>query len=251
MVSDLTRDRTHAGISHDLVEAEFARSLHLLLNFVLLYANRNYSTMKVSALFLAVIGSTAAFAPTQNAAPRTSALSAVEDMVGINSKIGLFDPFGLADMGSDSTLAWFRAAELKHSRVAMLATAGYLAQASGLHFPGMLSVDEGVSFESLSAMKPFDAWEAVPEGGQQQIIGAILLTEIITESQGTHYTKGGDLPTVVFPPFTIGTNDAAKLRVRQDVELTNGRLAMIGIMSFVAAANVPGSVPFLEGNPMW
>ncbi len=75
-----------------------------------------------------------------------------------------FDPLGLADLGSDVTLSWFRASELKHGRVAMVATTGYLVQAAGFHFPGMLSSD--VSFESLSSMKPFDAWDAVPEGGE-------------------------------------------------------------------------------------
>lgn len=74
-----------------------------------------------------------------------------------------FDPFELADLGSDETLAWFRASELKHSRVAMLATTGYIVQAAGVHFPGMLSHD--VSFASLSSMKPLDAWDAVPELG--------------------------------------------------------------------------------------
>jgi hypothetical protein len=53
---------------------------------------------------------------------------------------------------------------LKHSRVAMLATTGYIVQASGYHLPGMLSKD--VSFESLSSLKPFDAWDAVPEAGK-------------------------------------------------------------------------------------
>ena len=74
-----------------------------------------------------------------------------------------FDPLGLATLGSDETFAWFRAAELKHSRCAMLAVTGYLVQGAGIHFPGMLSSD--VSFESLSAMKPLDAWSAVPDAG--------------------------------------------------------------------------------------
>jgi hypothetical protein len=38
---------------------------------------------------------------------------------------------------------------------------------------------------------------------------------------------------------------------KKDAELNNGRLAMISIMSFVAAANVAGSVPALTGNPMF
>lgn len=84
-------------------------------------------------------------------------------MVGSTQPIKNFDPLNLATLGSDETLAWFRAAELKHSRVAMLATTGYLVQAAGLHFPGMLSKD--VSFELLSTMKPLDAWCAVPAAG--------------------------------------------------------------------------------------
>ena len=39
------------------------------------------------------------------------------------------------------------------------------------------------------------------------------------------------------------------MKTQRDKELNNGRLAMISIMSFVAAANIPGSVPALTGNP--
>merc|ERR1711957_522298 len=128
-------------------------------------------------------------------------------------------PLNLATLGSESTLAWFRAAELKHSRVAMLATTGYIVQASGFHFPGMLSSD--VSFE------------------------------IISECQGPHYTKGGALPTIIFPPINFNDVDAELLARRQNAELNNGRLAMIAIISFCAAANIPGSVPLLTNNPMF
>merc|ERR1712087_580754 len=170
-------------------------------------------------------------------------------MAGYTMPFKGFDPLGLSTLGSEYTLNWFRAAELKHSRVAMLATTGYLVQAAGFHFSGMLSKD--VSFESLSSMKPFDAWDAVPEEGKQQIIGAIFLAEIISESNGTHYLKGGELPTVIFPPIDFSKVDADTLKTKRDRELNNGRLAMIAIMSFVAATNVPGSVPALAGNPMF
>jgi hypothetical protein len=79
----------------------------------------------------------------------------------------------------------------------------------------------------------------------------IFLAEIISESNGVHYTKGGKLPTIIFPPIDFSTVDAAVLKVKQDRELNNGRLAMISIMSFAAAANVAGSVPALAGNPMF
>ena len=168
-------------------------------------------------------------------------------MPGSTAPVGPFDPLGLALTGSDETLAWFRASELKHGRVAMLATTGYIVQGAGIHFPGMLSSD--VSFESLSAMKPFDAWAAVPDAGKAQILATILIAEIATESKPTHYTKGGPLPTIVFPPIDFSNVNAETLKKKQDRELNNGRLAMIAIMSFIAANNIPGSVPALVGNP--
>ena len=79
----------------------------------------------------------------------------LDDLPGSTKPVGPWDPLELATLGSDSTLAWFRASELKHSRIAMLATTGYIVQAAGIHFPGMLSKD--VSFESLSTLKPLDA----------------------------------------------------------------------------------------------
>ena len=121
-------------------------------------------TMKVAGLFLALASSAAAFAPASQMASSTALSMGLDGMPGSTMPFKQFDPLNLATMGSDETLAWFRAAELKHSRVAMLATTGYIVQASGVHFPGMLS--KGVSFESLSTMKPFDAWNAVPDAGK-------------------------------------------------------------------------------------
>ena len=168
-------------------------------------------------------------------------------MPGATAPVGPFDPMNLAESGSDETLAWFRAAELKHSRAAMLATTGYLVQGAGIHFPGMLSSD--VSFESLSSMKPLDQWDAVPDAGKAQILATIFIAELVTESKPVHYTKGGPLPTIVFPAIDFSSVDAATLKKKQDAELNNGRLAMIAVMSFFAANSIPGSVPALVGNP--
>mmetsp|Transcript_22286 Transcript_22286/g.31373 ORF Transcript_22286/g.31373 Transcript_22286/m.31373 type:complete len:205 (-) Transcript_22286:335-949(-) len=202
--------------------------------------------MKVTALFLALIGSAAAFAPSSTQQAST-ALNALSDLPGSTAPVGPFDPLNLAEMGSEETFNWLRAAELKHSRVAMLATTGYIVQGAGIHFPGMLSSD--VSFESLSAMKPLDAWDAVPDAGKAQILGTIFIAELITESKPVHYTMGGPLPTIVFPPIDFSGVEGAVLKKKQDAELNNGRLAMIAIMSFISAVNIPGSVPALVGNP--
>merc|ERR1712194_214287 len=163
------------------------------------------ASMKIAAIIVPLVGVASAFAPIQHVRLGTALGATLEEMPGATMPFKCFDPLGLANLGSESTLAWFRAAELKHSRVAMLATTGYIVQASGFHLPGMLSKD--ASFESLSTMKPFDAWDAMPEDGKSQIIGLIFLTEIISESNGTHYLKGGGLPTIVFPPIDFSKVD--------------------------------------------
>lgn len=168
----------------------------------------------------------------------------LDDIGGASLPLKNFDPLNLATFGSDETLRWFRASELKHSRVAMVATTGYLINAAGIHFPGMLSSD--ISFESLSTMNPFDAWDAVPTAGKAQILVTILAAELITEAKGTHYMKGGDLPTMVFPAIDFSGVSKETIDRKRTSELNNGRLAMIAIMSFVAAHNIPGSVPALS-----
>jgi hypothetical protein len=200
--------------------------------------------MKLAVLTTFLFGSAAAFAPSTQ--PKAStALSALEDIGGATAPAKNFDPLRLSNLGDDSTLMWFRAAELKHSRVAMLATTGYLVQASGFHFPGMLSSD--ISFDSLSSMNPLDAWDAVPDAGKAQIIGTIFVAELYTESKGTHYTKGGPLPEIVFPKFDFSAVEDDVIATKRCRELNNGRLAMIAIMSFISAHNIPGSVPALSG----
>ena len=154
--------------------------------------------MKVAGLLLAFASSSAAFAPVSRTAFSSSlhadqaeaevaeeeevavpepvaAVAAPAAVIGATAPFPGFDPLGLATYGSDETYAWFRAAELKHGRVAMLATTGYLVQAAGIHFPGMVSMKQDISFESLSAMKPFDAWVAMPEGGKIVAAGMIVL----------------------------------------------------------------------------
>ena len=44
---------------------------------------------------------------------------AAEDFIGITQPVGFFDPAGLSKGKDDETIAYYRAAELKHGRVAM------------------------------------------------------------------------------------------------------------------------------------
>ena len=103
-----------------------------------------------------------------------SVLCTAPRRVGTGPETGgkVFDPYGFSTMGGDKTLAFFRHAEIKHGRVAMAGIVGLLFHINHIHFSGYLSPTFGVSFEDLSNMGPFDAWNAVPLLGQMQASAA-------------------------------------------------------------------------------
>jgi len=191
----------------------------------------------------------------------------VDSLEGTGEETGgeIWDPLGIADSVSDEAVMWFRHSELKHGRVAMLATVGYLTGAAGLTFPGEIA--KGVSFAECNSEGVYNAWSKIPEEGKLQILTLILLLEGATESKKPHYMRGG-VPGRIDPlPFdrAPGTSGlwAPKIKFwdplgfmgalspeqkarKRKAELKNGRLAMIGIISFVIGHNLPGSVPALS-----
>merc|ERR1719331_3633790 len=184
-------------------------------------------------------------------AARAAVQMGVSDMEGTGPETGgkVFDPMGLSKIASAETLAWYRAAELKHSRVAMAAVTGWAwVSSGGPLFPGYLSIEQGVTFESLGR-DGYAAWDAVPEDGKFQIIGVVGLLELLGEaSVKPHYMSGGTpgkVPLIWDPlGFTKGLS-AESLARKRTAELKNGRLAMIGVMSLVSAHFIPDSVPLL------
>ena len=102
--------------------------------------------------------------------------------------------------------------------------------------------------------------------GRAQILGFIGFLEFWGEFGGEHYMKGGK--PGVYPPFTgipfhkghlerfplydpagiASKNSPEKKAKGLLAEINNGRLAMIGIMGFVAESKVPGAVPAIAGK---
>ena len=180
--------------------------------------------------------------------------------------IGYFDPLGLAEAdfwskGNEATWGFLRQAEIKHGRVAMFAFVGYCAQANNIHFPYFMG-------QPTFGATPEEQWFNLPVAGRAQIIGFIGFLEWWGEFEGPnpHYMKGGkpgvypsfdNFPQGFYPlpkkislydPFGIAVKDSDEKKAKGLLaEINNGRLAMIGIMGFVAESKVPGSVPALEG----
>jgi len=196
--------------------------------------------------------------------------------VKCNPKIGFFDPIGLSkwdfwNSGSEeATIGFLRHAEIKHGRVAMFAFVGYIAQANGAYWPWLLSLD-GTKFADISAAgSPPEQWDALPTLAKLQIFAAISFLELcgegswLTEAQGEkHYMMGGKpgfypsikkagvphpVPFDLYDPFGFSKNASPEKKAKGLVaEINNGRLAMLGIMAFLAEGKVPGSVPALKG----
>jgi len=205
---------------------------------------------------LSLVSSSAAFtAPTAPARMGVRAAASVQmgvaDMEGTGPETGgkVFDPLGLSKIASEETLAWYRACELKHSRVAMAAVTGWAYVSSGGPlFPGYISVEQGVTFESLGR-DGYAAWDAVPAAGKAQIIGIVGVLEWLQETSAKpHYTQGGTpgkIPLLWDPLGFTKSLSPETLARKRTAELKNGRLAMIGVMSLVSAHFYPNSVPLL------
>jgi light-harvesting complex I chlorophyll a/b binding protein 4 len=133
---------------------------------------------------------------------------------------------------------WFREAELKNGRVAMLATLGFVVP-EFVRIPG-----EAYSFESIP--KVIDAHDALPDS-MIQIFAWISFLEACTFPALANMDAYDRMPgDYSFDPLGLKPTDPAKLKDYQLSELKNGRLAMIAIGGMVAGASVTGhGFPYL------
>jgi len=144
-----------------------------------------------------------------------------------------FDPAGFAER-SPEWLPWYREAELKHGRAAMLATAGFVIP-EFVRIPG-----EQFSFDAIPNV--IDAHDALPES-MIQIFAWISFVEACTmpalAGLGAGYDRRpGDFS---FDPLGLYPTDPEKQKKMQLAELKNGRLAMIAIGGMVTGAAITGN----------
>jgi hypothetical protein len=229
--------------------------------------------MMKTACLLTALASASAFAPVANNRAATQLGETKADLMALAEKtnpvLKYYDPMGLADasfwgMGEEATIGFLRHSEIKHGRIAMFAFVGYIVH-SNFHFgwPQTLHGDMPPSLD----LSPEAQWDAVPTLGKIQIMLLIGILEVYDENGGggqlPHYMSGrkpGQYPTFqpfrddvhfildLYDPTGISSKRSADAKEKGLIaEINNGRLAQIGIMGFLAADKLPGSVPgFLE-----
>mmetsp|Transcript_32340 Transcript_32340/g.64062 ORF Transcript_32340/g.64062 Transcript_32340/m.64062 type:complete len:272 (+) Transcript_32340:211-1026(+) len=213
-------------------------------------------------------GVATAFAPSSPVAHRAATKSSLSmetkaDLstlaVKLNPLVGYYDPLGLSDqefwgLSNEATIGWIRESEVKHGRIAMFAFVGYIVHANHITWPWPMMLD-GTPFPKVDTAP--EAWDAIPDSAKLQIFTAIGFFEFWREAAcEKHYMSGGKIGEMppffgghpsLYDPLKLNTKLSAEDKERKlVVEVNNGRLAMLGIMGFLAESKLEGSVPFLS-----
>jgi len=142
-----------------------------------------------------------------------------KEQLGAVAPLGFFDPLGFTPVGDKNVFNKMRSAELKHGRVAMMASIGLVGQ-HFLKFPGFEKTPAG-----LGALNTGE--------GVFGFTGILVLSAVLElawrEQDGKEPGNFGD-------PFGVNMySDEMRLK-----EISNGRMAMISVLGIFAAELATG-----------
>merc|ERR1719352_529362 len=163
-----------------------------------------------------------------------SPLRAFESELGVQDPVGFWDPAGFTADGSTENFARRRQTELKHGRVSMLATMGYITPEITGKLPGYLSPSAGLKFADIP--NGLGAISKVPAAGWAQIVAYGAFCELSQDqSPGTPAAKGD------FGFKVLTSSDPAEKEKKLAAEIANGRLAMMAIIGMSFQDGLTGS----------
>jgi len=163
-----------------------------------------------------------------------SPLRAFENELGVQAPVGFWDPLGYTADGNIEAFARRRQTELKHGRIAMLATMGYITPEITGKFSGFLSPSTNLKFADIP--NGLAAVSKVPAAGWTQMIAYCAYCEISQDqSPGTQASKGE------FGFTVLTSSDPAEKSKKLSAEIANGRLAMMAIIGMFFQDGLTGS----------
>jgi len=167
--------------------------------------------------------------------------AALKNELGATGPLGYWDPLGMGKAAPEKFTRW-RAVEIKHGRIAMMATTGYIVQ-SFLRWPGYLSTSAGLKFADMP--NGILALKATPLLGQLQILAFIGLMETQTwrflDGSWPGEVPKGTAPGDVAGDFWVRYSDPEEKAYKLNIELNNGRAAMLGITGMLMHDHITGS----------
>jgi len=191
-------------------------------------------------ILASVISSAAAFAPNALKASSTAlnADARSPDGLGVDpGPLDLFDPLGFVD--EVDSFARRRAVEIKHGRISMMAFIGMAVQELGITFPGSLDLAGDYPFaDVLKDGMGFPALANIPALGLAQIALFGGIAEVAAMPSGQYTGGPQDLPggfdgsSGTIPggyPFTTQIEDPEERDRKLNIEIQNGRAAMLGV----------------------
>merc|ERR1712241_1616972 len=161
-------------------------------------------------------------------------LRAFENELGVQDPVGFWDPLGLSADGSVAKFKRRRETEIKHGRICMLATMGYITPELAGKLPGYLSPSQKLQFADIP--NGLGAISKVPLAGWLQIVLWAAYCEV--NAMRTRTDEPGNLG---FEPPLLTSEDADMRKKRLSAELANGRLAMMAIMGMLFQDGLTGS----------
>jgi len=174
--------------------------------------------------------------------PPFNSVTFAKTLPGITSPLGFFDPLNFCGEQTEGKVRFYREVELKHGRVAMLASLGFLV-GEQFHplFGGNINVPSYVAFQE-TPLQTF--WPAV--------ILVVSIAEVF--SVFSFQSPFGQEPWTIsldheagdfgWDPLGLKPTSAAELKEMQTKEINNGRMAMIAIAGMVGQELATGSKLF-------
>eukprot|EP01040_Poterioochromonas_malhamensis_P003588 gene3588-3833_t len=164
-------------------------------------------------------------------AAKSKSVPFLEEPKNLNKVVGSrgFDPLGFSDV---LDVRYLREAELKHCRIAMLATVGFIAT-DFFHLPG--------DIHAISSVAAHNA--AVSSGALFQVLALVIALEAINVVAIRDMLNGSGRQPGEFYFDPLGFYNGKSDKVKEDLqlkELENGRLAMLAFSGIVTQAVVTG-----------
>merc|ERR1712014_260521 len=165
-----------------------------------------------------------------------SPLRAFENELGVQAPLGFWDPAGFTADGDVYSFKRRRSVEIKHGRICMLATMGYITPEITGKFGGYIDPVSKIAFQDIP--NGLAAISKVPGLGWGQIFGWCALCELRNDYDNEIKNEPGN---VGWKPPLLATSDPEVRKRRLSAELANGRLAMVAIIGMFFQDGLTGS----------